>query len=44
MSFSSGDFNGDLKEDLFVGSLGGGVYAQRVCDARPQKHVQTDNW
>ncbi|MDJ0839600.1 MAG: FG-GAP-like repeat-containing protein [Acidobacteriota bacterium] len=25
MTFTPGDFNGDLKEDLFVGNLGGGV-------------------
>lgn len=25
MTFAPGDFNGDLKEDLFVGNLGGGV-------------------
>ena len=36
MSFSSGDFNGDLREDLFVANFGGGVYAHSYISADPQ--------
>ena len=35
MSFAPGDFNGDLEEDLFVGNMGGGTYANSFIVADP---------